>query len=606
MLQKSSKTVLIAGFLIGFIIMLLLTIGSSHIGKAHTRQLQAISGENTHAFYLTQMRDAALKRTNLLLQMILSDDIFQRDELFLKMKNEAVQFILARDKFLALPDITTYEVTTWEQVAKIIATNSSVQNEAATYLIEGNDQLARDALNSQILEANSTILDILNGILIYQGVEINNLIESTIEQRDTTNMYLNILAFVGVGSFLFVAFVVYRLVTDNEEKIRKASLTAHNANHAKSAFLANMSHEIRTPLTAILGFSEQLSENKSLDNDCYEAVTHIKSNCDHLRNMVNDILDLSKIEAGQLIIEYQNLSLNPFLENTLATFYQQARQKGLEFELAMEFPIPLTIKTDEIRLKQILINLINNAIKFTHQGKVTIGMRFNETNNHLYFSISDTGIGIESEYLQQLFVPYSQANSKNSQQYGGTGLGLAISRQLIERLDGKLEVESTPGQGSTFSFYIATGDNTDRRLISSQTELDHINAPEISFTNLIPKINARILLAEDNRVNQILISKLIRRTGAEVDIANNGQEVLAAVRKNEYDLIVMDIKMPNMDGIEATEALRQEGFTIPIIALTANALIEDRNTCLAAGMNAYLTKPVEKEKFYQTLLKLTA
>ncbi|MDH5219460.1 MAG: response regulator, partial [Gammaproteobacteria bacterium] len=242
----------------------------------------------------------------------------------------------------------------------------------------------------------------------------------------------------------------------------------------------------------------------------------------------------------------------------------------------------------------------------THQGKITLNIHYDETKRSLYFSVVDTGIGMESNYLKQLFVPYSQANSKISRQYGGTGLGLAISRQLIERLNGKLDVKSTPGKGSVFSFYISAGENANRKLIRSQSELDSLNSPEKAFTNLVPKLSARILLAEDNKVNQILISKLIRRTGAEVDIANDGEEALAAIRKNKYDLIVMDIKMPRMDGIEATQALREEGFTIPVIALTANALIEDRNTCLAAGMNAYLTKPVEKEKFYQALLKLTA
>ncbi|MDH5217080.1 MAG: ATP-binding protein, partial [Gammaproteobacteria bacterium] len=406
MLQKSSKTVLIAGFLVGFIIMLLLTIGSSHIGRAHARQLQEISGDNTHAYILSQMRDAALKRTNLLLQMILSDDTFARDDLFLRMKEEAVLFIMARDHFLGLPDLTPYEKDTWEEVAKIIATNSIVQNEAATLLIEGSDELAREALNTQILEANAAILDILNGMLVYQGVEISNLIDKTVENRNTTNMYLNILAIVGVLSFLVVAFIVYRLVIVNEERIRKASREANKANHAKSSFLANMSHEMRTPLTAILGFSEQLAEKKSIDNDCYEAVTHIKTNCDHLRNMVNDILDLSKIEAGQLIIEYQDLSVTPFLEDIRATFNQLAQQKDLIFELNIELPIPFKIKTDEVRLKQILINLINNAIKFTHQGKITLNIHYDETKRSLYFSVVDTGIGMESNYLKQLFVPY--------------------------------------------------------------------------------------------------------------------------------------------------------------------------------------------------------
>lgn len=371
-------------------------------------------------------------------------------------------------------------------------------------------------------------------------------------------------------------------------------LAAEESNKAKSNFLANMSHEIRTPLTAIIGFSEALLDSDQSMTERVEGINTIISSSRHLLHIINEILDLSKIEADKLEVEKIPVSLPGILNDVKSLVALQAAKKALVFDVKCNFPLPESIITDPIRLKQVLINLCSNAIKFTEQGHVSLTVDCDKANQQMSFSVRDTGIGITGEQLGKLFNAFTQADSSITRQYGGTGLGLHLSRQLAEKLGGAIIAESTPGQGSCFTATINCGDLSAANWINELPEVDNkVLSSKIENQCFMGKI----LLAEDNEDNQRLISIFIRRLGADVDIVEHGQQAVDAAMNRTYDLILMDMQMPVMGGLEATAELRSCGYQVPIIALTANAMREDMDKCKAAGCNDFLTKPIEIEQF---------
>ncbi|WP_455199359.1 ATP-binding protein [Kaarinaea lacus] len=397
----------------------------------------------------------------------------------------------------------------------------------------------------------------------------------------------------------WISITIEQQITENA--LEKAKIEAETANHAKSTFLANMSHEIRTPLTAILGYSEMLLEEGdeiSAEEREHEINSIIKSGS-HLQTIINDILDLSKIEAGQLVFENSEIETTSFIDEVITIFKTQARDKNLEFSANYEFPLPNKIIADPTRLKQILINLCGNAIKFTQDGSVTINVGFMEEENQLSISIEDTGIGMTEDERQVIFKPFSQADDSITRKFGGTGLGLCISKQLAQKMGGDVKVESNKDQGSTFTVTIDVG--------MSQNELLLINEKSTAAKirtepfHLPHDLSGHVLLVEDTVENQKIISKYLIKTGLTVDIADNGKIAIDMAKENNYDLMLMDIQMPVMDGLEATRRLRKDGFGMPIICVTANAMIEDRERCFQSGADDYLTKPLKLSHFYSVL-----
>jgi signal transduction histidine kinase/CheY-like chemotaxis protein/HPt (histidine-containing phosphotransfer) domain-containing protein len=385
---------------------------------------------------------------------------------------------------------------------------------------------------------------------------------------------------------------------------------AEEASRAKSSFLANMSHEIRTPMTAIIGYADLLLYPNQTPSDRLQCIQTIRRNGQHLLMIINDILDFSKIEAGRMSVDRVRCSPLQIVAETASLMRVAAMAKDLIFKVEYEGPIPQTIVTDPMRLRQILINLLNNAIKFTNSGSVRLLIHLDNqdpSTQRLRFDVIDTGIGIAQEKLTRLFNPFSQADNSMSRKYGGTGLGLAISKRLVEMLGGDISVVSEPAKGSTFSVTVDTGSLADVKLIVGATESYHIPPDLVSATLPGPQLpRGRILVAEDGLDNQRLIAFLLKSAGAEVELAENGriavEKALAAVaRHTPYDLIVMDMQMPEMDGYEATSKLRRKGFTIPIVALTAHALSDDRGKCINAGCTDYLTKPIDREKLLETI-----
>ncbi len=403
------------------------------------------------------------------------------------------------------------------------------------------------------------------------------------------------------------------VLESNNLALEQLHEAAEAATHAKSEFLANMSHEIRTPMTAILGFSEILM-GSVMDREQLDAAATIKRNGEHLIGIINDILDLSKIEAEKLEVECIQCSPCQVLSEVVSLMRVPANSKNLSLEIQYDGPIPRSIQSDPTRLRQILINLTGNAVKFTEIGKVRLVARLLDAESDdpkMQFEVVDSGIGMTEQQIAKLFKPFSQVDSSTTRKHGGTGLGLAISKRLAEKLGGDITVQSTPGEGSTFTLTVAAGPPDGVKLLDKRTEAQVSSDPDKTPSAPKTKLDCRVLLAEDGPDNQRLIAFLLKKVGAEVVLADDGQIAydLALAARDEgtpFDVILMDMQMPVMDGYDATGKLRKAGYTGPIIALTAHAMSTDRDKCLNAGCDDYLAKPIDHKKLIPLVAEYTS
>ncbi|MBN2476040.1 MAG: PAS domain S-box protein [Pirellulales bacterium] len=398
--------------------------------------------------------------------------------------------------------------------------------------------------------------------------------------------------------------------------LEESSKAAKAATQAKSEFLANMSHEIRTPMTAILGFADLLLGESGWENapsECVSALETIKRNGAYLLDLLDDILDLSKIESGKLAVEHAICSPTSVLADVASLMRVRAEAKNLPLEVEYIGPIPKSICSDPLRIRQILINLVGNAIKFTETGAIRVVTRLFRSQGkdpYVQFDVIDTGIGISQEQIARLFQPFTQADSSTAKRFGGTGLGLTISRRLAKMLGGDISIASMPGKGSTFTLTLKTGPLDGVPMLDRPAETV-VERRQKAGVSAAFKPDCRFLLAEDGPDNRRLISFVLKKAGADVTLAENGQiaceKALAAQNAGApFDVILMDMQMPVMDGYTATRKLREAGYKRPIVALTANAMAGDQENCRRAGCDGYATKPIDRPVLFAEIARYLA
>lgn len=420
----------------------------------------------------------------------------------------------------------------------------------------------------------------------YLGRSLNTMIAALAESRRQVIEYQNLLE---------------ERIRQRTEALEETTQRALAATRAKSEFLANVSHELRTPLVGILGMLEVVLDD-NLPPHQRENLEIADSCARTLLVLLNDVLDLSKIEAGRMSLEEVEYDLHDLAADCVKAQLPKAREKGIALRLAIHPEVPRRVVSDPLRLRQILSNLLSNAVKFTEHGWVELGLRIlpevsSGDVTGIVFSVRDTGIGIPSDKLNSIFDDFTQADGSTSRRYGGTGLGLAITRRLVILFGGSLEVDSEEGKGSEFRVQLPL-----RIVAGEPSAADRTTAAPLA-AGRAALAGGRILLAEDNPVNQRVVSTILRKAGYEVVITSNGQEVLEALGRQRFDLLLMDVQMPVLDGLEATRRIRSDlrWKNLPILALTAHAMSSDRDQCLQAGMDGYITKPAAATDLLQTV-----
>ncbi|PQA56876.1 hybrid sensor histidine kinase/response regulator [Siphonobacter curvatus] len=467
------------------------------------------------------------------------------------------------------------------------------------FLVKGNMNETSSIANPRARKISDEITATTAKIYESRQYEMMQLSQESEERGNKARWYdLSILILLLAGGGVICFFIVRQFQRQNQliQELNESEKKASVAAQAKENFLANMSHEIRTPLSGMLGFTNLLQKRK-LDAESMAFVHSIQKSGESLLAIINEILDLSKIEAGMMRITPGVFSVNGLVHSIQTLFGERLKEKGLQLYVTIDPAIPDTLIGDATRLTQVLVNLIGNAIKFTQQGHISIDVYNKSLGNkiiQLGFRITDTGIGIESEKLEEIFDRFNQGEASTTRNYGGTGLGLSIAKNLILLQQGAITVQSKPGKGTTFDFYIPYE--------VAEEQLDQKPVSEAIYLKDKTYMPLSILVVDDNATNQSLMKHLLLQWNVAFDTVSNGLEALEKLRDSTYDLILMDIQMPHMDGYTATQQIREVfQLDIPIIAMTAHAMAGEREKCLSRGMNEYISKPINEEELFNVI-----
>ncbi len=469
--------------------------------------------------------------------------------------------------------------------------------------VETNAEVAREHGEDRAQQPEYTLESVIFEYHIFRAIIIKKMEpEGTMDSESRRVIHEFIDRGIGSAASTYAQLEMDRQTIQAKE-FEDAKIEAERSNQAKSAFLANMSHEIRTPIGAIMGFVELLKDAELSAEDVLQYHTIIDRNSRHLLRIIDDILDLAKVEAGKVQIEKIEFSLVEFLAEFSSLAGMKARENGIIFEFVPETLLPEFIISDPTRVRQILSNIVGNAIKFTEKGKVIFSVSC--TDKELRFKVKDTGRGISNDQRKQLFQAFAQADSSTTRKFGGTGLGLVLTKKLSQALGGDFDlIESEIDKGSTFESHILVGIPAQAKLVPIlKLEIDAPSNPNIEVMPANLK-RMKILLVEDSPDNQFLIQKMLVKTGAQILTVNDGSEGIKAALAHQYDVILMDIQMPVMDGHEAVRTLRAKGYSRPIVALTAHAMKEERERAVLSGFSHFLTKPIHRKNLIDLLVLL--
>jgi len=600
-----------AGFTGILVLVLIFGIFSLYQLRTITDDMTNIIATNSQKIvHVVLMRESIHQRQIILTKMLLVDDVFDREERRMSFYDTSGVFRAEKDKLIKLP-INESENKLLNKILTDATNSQPHARKTIDALIENYTLNEMRGLIFSTQSAQKRLYDSLGDLIKLQNENTQKFVDANRDKYATT-LYLSILfgALIFIVALLIARITAKIITQKNEqlvaknEQLKEVSNQTLEATRTKSEFLAVMSHEIRTPLTSIIGFAEALSGDKSMQKEARIDMTKtIIKNGKHLLTIINDILDISKIEANRMDFEKDFFSPVELITDVEDVIKSQFKDKGIQLYIEYDFPLPNIICNDALRIKQIIFNLCSNALKFTKAGKVSIKVFCDLEKEKIYFNVIDSGIGLTTEQIDKIFDAFTQADSSTTRKYGGTGLGLSLSKQFAEKMGGTITVESLQGIGSQFCVSISTGKIDPQQLIVGEPELpekiDYIKYQyDYSHT-----VKGSILIVEDNEDNQQLLLILLEDIGADITFAENGQQAIDKIFNNSYDLIFMDLQMPVMGGLEATKILRASNYEKPIIALTANAMKSDYDTCIAAGCDGFLTKPISKEKLFQAVYK---
>lgn len=584
---------------LGVVVMALLVVLIVSLGIVGMRAIQDSSEQIvTHQLrklrLLQEMSTASRERTDLLQRMVVSVDPFARDQLALEFNIRGTRFASARAELLTL-ELTAGERRLIEQQGEFSREAVVEQMHVLDLLAGENFNEARRVLAEFAIPLQYRVFGVLSELMDFQTLIANDSVQRTRLAFEHGRTAILVMAIVAI----LVSVLLYALIR-KAARLRQCYLEqVEAANRAKSAFLAKMSHEMRTPLSSIIGFAEMSMDSDQTMDERISALRTIHSSGQHLLGLINDILDLSKIEAQKLEVEFTEVPLTAICADVTALLRVQAESKGLDLKVNCAYPLPRTLRTDALRLKQILINLGGNAVKFTERGHVTLNVRYDRLSNALELEVEDSGIGIEPEALRNLFQDFQQADATITRKYGGTGLGLSVSQKLAHLLGGRITVTSTPGVGSRFKLAVTC----------AQTPTDWVNGDSAAVATRqqnqvatsVACFRGRVLVADDTPTLRDLVALYLRHAGVDVTTVENGRLAVERAAREKFDLVLMDIRMPELDGVDAMRELRAAGYTIPVVAVSANAMKEDQTAYLDAGFSGFLVKPIVREQLLAVL-----